>query len=130
MRATSTTPAQPSHPDAGPKPRRLRHRVMVQGKWVFGPGKADLLSAIKKHGSLAAAARSMKMSYMRAWVLLQEMQAAFSEPVAELHRGGKAKGGATLTPTGERAVALYRQMEEEALTATEKNWQAFRKLLC
>jgi molybdate transport system regulatory protein len=102
---------------------------MVQGRWVFGPGKADLLSAIKELGSLAAAARSMKMSYMRAWELLKEMQAIFAEPVAELRRGGKSKGGATLTPTGEHAITLYRQMEEDALAATEKNWQAFRGLL-
>jgi len=28
-----------------PAPRRLRHRVMVAGKYVFGPGKADVLAA-------------------------------------------------------------------------------------
>jgi len=102
---------------------------MVQGTWVFGPGKADLLTAIQDHGSLAAAATHLGMSNMRAWILVQEMQALFAEPVLELRRGGKSKGGAILTDTGVKALALYRQMEEEALQATAKTWEAFRKLL-
>lgn len=102
---------------------------MVEGLWVFGPGKADLLAAIRESGSLSAAAKSLGMSYMRAWLLVQHMQKTFSLPLLELHRGGKLKGGARLTPTGERALALYFQMEEEALAATQKTWRAFSSLL-
>ncbi len=101
---------------------------MVDGLFVFGPGKADVLAAIEKTGSLAAAARSIGMSYMRAWKLVQGMQAAFTEPVVELQRGGKTQG-AKLTPTGEKALALYRQMEAEALAATEKTWRKFRGIV-
>ncbi len=102
----------------------MRHRVMVDGEFVFGPGKAEVLAAIEKTGSLAAAARSMEMSYMRAWKLIQEMQQLFAMPVVELHRGGKTQG-AKLTPTGEKALSLYRQMEAEALAATAKTWRTF-----
>ena len=84
----------------------MRHRVMIDGKFVFGPGKADLLSAIAATGSLAAAARSIGMSYMRAWTLVQAMQHEFTKPVVELQRGGKDQG-AKLTPTGEKALKLY-----------------------
>jgi molybdate transport system regulatory protein len=104
--------------------RRLRHRVMVDGAYVFGPGKADVLAGIAEMGSLSAAARSIGMSYMRAWKLLQSMQETFTAPLVELQRGGKAQG-AKLTPTGEKALALYRQMEEEALAATGKTWKKF-----
>jgi len=106
----------------------MRHRVMIDGKFVFGPGKADLLSAIAATGSLAAAARSISMSYMRAWKLVQAMQQDFAEPVVELHRGGKDQG-AKLTPTGEKAVALYRQMEKEALVATAATWLKFNAMM-
>ena len=40
---------------------------------AFGPGKAELLSAISNHGSISAAAKSMNMSYKRAWDLVGEM---------------------------------------------------------
>jgi molybdate transport system regulatory protein len=109
--------------------RRLRHRVVVAGKVVFGPGKADVLEGIRETGSLAATARSMGMSYMKAWRLVREMRQLYAEPLVEMRRGGKAKGGATLTAGGERALSLYRQMEREALEATEPAWRKFRGLL-
>lgn len=101
---------------------------MIGGKFIFGPGKADLLSAIAATGSLAAAARKIGMSYMRAWKLVQDMQNDFSKPVLELHRGGKDQG-AKLTPTGEKALALYQQMEEEALAATAATWRKFNAMM-
>ena len=109
--------------------RRLRHRVVVAGKVVFGPGKADVLEGIRKTGSLAATARSLGMSYMRAWRLVREMGRLYAEPLVEMRRGGKAKGGANLTVAGKRALRLYRQMEREALEATEPSWKKFRLLL-
>lgn len=109
--------------------RRLRHRVVVGGKVVFGPGKADVLEGIRETGSLAATARSMGMSYMRAWRLVREMRQLYAEPLVEMRRGGKARGGASLTAAGERVLELYRQMEQEALEATEATWRRFRDLL-
>jgi molybdate transport system regulatory protein len=124
-------PSNATQPRAKPGPagRRLRHKVMVAGKPVFGPGKADLLAGIAETGSLTAAARRMGMSYMRAWRLVQEMHELYAKPLVELQRGGSEKGGAKLTPAGEKALSLYRQMEAEALAATEPAWKKFRKLL-
>jgi molybdate transport system regulatory protein len=101
---------------------------MVDGEFVFGPGKADLLAAIDGTGSLASAARDIGMSYMRAWKLVQEMQKLFPTPVVQLRRGGKSQG-ATLTPTGHKALALYRQMESEALAATAATWREFYAMM-
>jgi molybdate transport system regulatory protein len=112
-----------------PAGRRLRHRVMVDGKYVFGPGKADVLAGIRETGSLAATARSLGMSYMRAWRLVQEMHRLYAKPLVELQRGGKARGGAKLTPAGEKALMLYHRMESEALAATEPAWKEFCRLL-
>lgn len=102
---------------------------MAGGEYVFGPGKADLLSGISETGSLAAAARALGMSYMRAWRLIQEMHKLYAQPLVELHRGGGPKGGATLTPAGQKALLLYRRMEVEALAATEPAYQEFCSLL-
>jgi molybdate transport system regulatory protein len=109
--------------------RRLRHRVVVANRHVFGPGKADLLEGIEKTGSLAAAARAMKMSYMRAWRLVQEMKEFFAEPLIEMQRGGRARGGAKVTAAGKRVLRLYRRMENEALEATETSWKEFAGMI-
>jgi len=79
--------------------------VRVGNDIAFGPGKADLLSAIAKTGSLVAAAKQLGMSYMRAWTLLQTMNHCFRPPLVITVRGGRHGGKAELTEDGLRALA-------------------------
>lgn len=102
---------------------------MHRGEIALGPGKADLLEALARTGSLAQAAREMEMSYMRAWSLVRTMNAAFRRPLVTLRRGGQGRGGAALTPTGERVLVLYRKMQARALRAVDKEQTALRRLL-
>ena len=106
-----------------------RLRLLHRGEIALGPGKADLLEALSRTGSLAQAARELEMSYMRAWSLVRTMNEAFREPLVVTHRGGQGRGGASLTPTGERALLLYRKMQQRALRATATELAALEKLL-
>ncbi|HEX8618990.1 MAG TPA: LysR family transcriptional regulator [Thermoanaerobaculia bacterium] len=102
----------------------LRPRIRIvgdDGTIVLGPGKADLLEAIARTGSIRAAAEELGMSYMRAWTLVRTMNAAFREPLVEKVRGG-AEQGAQLTESGENVLRLYRRMEEKAARAVEPLW--------
>ena len=90
----------------------LRIRIVFGDDAMLGPGKADLLERIGETGSIAAAGRSMAMSYKRAWRLVEEMNAAFRDPLVESSRGGRRGGGARLTGTGEAVLAHYRKLEE------------------
>ena len=90
----------------------------------LGPGKVQLLEAIGETGSISAAGRSMKMSYRRAWLLVEEMNGMFREPVVSSQRGGKQGGGAHITPFGEEVLARFRAMEKKAQAAirTDLDW--------
>ncbi|MFO7758638.1 MAG: LysR family transcriptional regulator [Roseovarius sp.] len=90
----------------------LRLRIVFEGGAMIGPGKADLLDGIAETGSIAAAARAMNMSYKRAWMLVETMNAAFREPVVHSSRGGSTGGGAALTGTGAAVLAEYRKLQE------------------
>ena len=59
------------------------------------------------------------MSYMRAWKLVQTMNACFREPLVETSRGGTGHGKAALTETGRPVRDLYRRMEADCLQAME-----------
>lgn len=96
---------------------KVRIRVVFGEIGMLGPGKADLLDFIHETGSIAAAGRRMKMSYKRAWTLVETMNAMFREPVVISSRGGEQGGGARLTPTGQAVLAAYRRLEGEARTA-------------
>ena len=86
----------------------LRLRLLFGDRLVFGPGKAELLARIGETGSIAAAGRTMGMSYKRAWALVEEMNAAFRSPLVASARGGAGGGGARLTDAGREVLEAYR----------------------
>ncbi len=96
---------------------------------MLGPGKADVLEAIARTGKLRAAAAELGMSYMRAWTLVQMMNAAFREPLVATERGGAGRGAARLTETGRLVLALYRGMERVSLAASAPAFRRLRRLL-
>lgn len=59
----------------------------------------------------------MGMSYRRAWLLIDELNSMFDEPVIQTKHGGIAGGGAELTPLGHRVIQNYRAMEDKAHAA-------------
>jgi molybdate transport system regulatory protein len=60
---------------------RVRVSIVFESGARIGPGKAKLLESIRDTGSISAAAREMGMSYKRAWLLLDSINQAFTEPV-------------------------------------------------
>ena len=93
---------------------KLKLQLMHQGEIALGPGKAELLDAIEATGSISAAARSMGMSYRRAWLLVDAMNRCFAEPLVETHPGGGKQAGAQLTEAGKRAREAYEALVEMA----------------
>ncbi|MCQ3935291.1 MAG: LysR family transcriptional regulator, partial [Gammaproteobacteria bacterium] len=82
----------------------VRFRLDFAPGASVGPGKIDLLAAIDAEGSLSAAARSVGMSYRRAWLLVETMNLCFREPLVISARGGRGAGGARLTAEGEAVL--------------------------
>lgn len=108
----------------------LRFRVVLKPGVALGPGKADLLEAIRDTRSLTAAATRFGMSYKRGWGLVKELNTIFSAPLVETEKGGSGGGGgARLTPLGEHVLTRYRQMEADAERAIEAGVTDLRKHL-
>ena len=97
---------------------RLTLRVDLGDDRAVGPGKIRLLEAIRDTGSITKAGIALGMSYRRAWLLVDDMNNCFREPVVAAQAGGTHGGGAALTPFGTRLIEQYRSIEAEAHTAT------------
>lgn len=106
-------------------PVTLRFRLDFGRYCAVGPGKIALLEAVGRSGSLSQAARELDMSYRRAWLLLDSLNTSFAEPVAVLSVGGKGGGGASVTPFGERLIAVYRRFESETTARAADAFAAF-----
>ena len=89
---------------------KLKLQLYCGDEIAMGPGKADLLEAIAREGSISAAGRAMGMSYRRAWLLVDTMNRCFAKPLVEAHPGGGKNAGAKLTQDGEAALAAYRSL--------------------
>jgi molybdate transport system regulatory protein len=99
----------------------LHIRLNLTPEVGFGPGKAELLERLDETGSISAAAKAMDMSYRRAWLLVEELNRSFTQPVAEKSKGGRGGGGgATLTPWGRKVLKLYREIESNSHKAAAK----------
>ena len=100
---------------------KLRLRIDLTPTSAVGPGKIELLEHIEKTGSISAAGRAMGMSYRRAWLLVDELNRLFRDRVANAGPGGKAGGGARLTPFGRELVRRFRGMEKAARKALDRD---------
>jgi len=96
---------------------KLSIRIDLAPEAHLGPGKARLLELIGETGSISAAGRALDMSYRRAWLLVDSLNATFKEPVVSTMLGGKAGGGARLTPFGREVIQNYRKVEARAAAA-------------
>ena len=98
---------------------RLTLRVDFGTDRAIGPGKVLLLEAIRDTGSISQAGRSLGMSYRRAWLLVDDMNRCYREPVVTAQPGGAQGGGAALTAFGQKVVQKYRKIETEATAAAK-----------
>ena len=106
-----------------------RLRILLGADIAIGPGKADLLDAVARTGSISAAAREMDMSYRRAWLLVDTMNHAFRSPLVEATKGGAGGGGARVTAFGLQVLARYRAMELKAAASVAAEMREFTRLL-
>jgi molybdate transport system regulatory protein len=96
---------------------------------ALGPGKIDLLEAIGRMGSISQAAREIKLSYKRAWDMVDTMNHCFKEPLVSSSTGGKGGGGAQLTSLGNKMILLFRSMESTAEKSTQADWKTIQQYL-
>jgi molybdate transport system regulatory protein len=85
--------------------------LTIAAQTRIGHGKVRLLEAVATAGSISAAARSLDMTYRRAWELIDHMNKAFGRPLVSGHAG--SSGGAELTALGRDVITRYRAIEAD-----------------
>ncbi len=129
--ATSPTSNETASETTAEQPAEVCFRMRItKGKTIaLGPGKVSLLEAVREHGSISAAARSLDMSYRRAWLLIDELNRSLKSPATISKQGGQSGGGCVLTPVGESIIRLYRDIERTAETACAQQIASLTDLL-
>jgi molybdate transport repressor ModE-like protein len=97
----------------------IRFRIDFENDANVGPGKIALLETIRETGSLSAAARTLGMSYRRAWLLVESLNNTFEKPTTINTTGGAGGGGAKVTDFGDLLIERYRQLDNQIRGSSE-----------
>ena len=88
---------------------KIKSRIWIEvdNNVLLGEGRVRLLKAIEKTGSLSKAAKSLNISYKKAWTLVDAVNKSAKKPVTESSIGGKGGGGAILTAYGKSLIEVF-----------------------
>ena len=92
---------------------RLRCWITLEGEKFFGPGRMQLLLGIQEEGSISKAAKTMGMSYKKAWDMINDLNTRGQQPYVILKKGGEKGGGAELTPHALQVIGLFQTLNSE-----------------
>lgn len=98
---------------------KIKLQLYCGDEVAIGPGKADLLEAIDREGSISAAGRALGMSYRRTWLLVDAMNRCWDLPLVETAMGGKQGGGARVTELGHSILGHYRALQDDVDLASD-----------
>lgn len=113
------TPTERPREDRGPRVR-VRAWIEWDGETFIGPGRARLLEAIDRLGSITRAALEVGVSYRTAWAWIDRMNRLASGRLVAASPGGRGGGGAVLTPAGRAVLQVHRRLVQEAAAFTER----------
>ena len=100
---------------------KLKLQLVCGSTFAIGPGKADVLAAIEREGSISAAGRALGMSYRRIWLLVDEINRCFRERLVETRAGGSRDRGAELTDAGRIVLAAFQDLEAQSVILAESS---------
>jgi len=97
---------------------KIKSRIWIEadGNILLGEGRISLLKAIEETGSLSKAAKSLGMSYKKAWSLIDAVNKRAEKAVTTTSIGGKGGGGAELTDYGKSLVETFETINENCWT--------------
>ena len=94
--------------------------ILTDNGTFLGEGRIDLLNKIDEFGSISKAAKAMKMSYKKAWELVNSMNSQCLEPIVVGKIGGKDGGGSILSPSGKKMVVQFDKLNKETIEYLNK----------
>lgn len=86
---------------------------------IFGLGRYRILEAIRRLGSMHAAAKELHMSYRAVWMRVRSSEERIGKEL--IIRNGK---GSSLTPFAENLMKQYRRMQSVVQNETDEVYES------
>lgn len=105
---------------------KIKSRIWIEvGENVLvGEGRVRLLKEIEATGSLNKAAKSIGMSYKKAWTMIDAVNRSSKEAVVTTSVGGQKGGGTVITPYGKDLIKAFDQLNKKCWNYLDKEFKA------
>lgn len=100
----------------------VRSKIWIEdsrGKVIFGLGRYRILDAVRRTGSMNAAAKELHMSYRAVWMRVRSSEKRIGKTL--IVREGK---GSRLTPFAENLMKQYRRLLSVVQTETDEVYES------
>ena len=100
-----------------------------EGEYIIGKGGAELLKAIEETHSISKATEKLhpkKISYRKAWGMLQKIKEHIGQDPVETMSGGKGGGSTVLTKAGKKLLETYLEFEN-IMHQTQINFEKMKE---
>ena len=110
---------------------KIKSRIWIEtgDNVLIGQGRIKLLKAIDNQGSLSKAAKSIGMSYKKAWTLVDAVNKSAKQAVVTKTVGGAKGGGTTITPYGKKLIKAFDTINKNCWTYLEKQLKQYSNLV-
>ncbi|UOB18065.1 winged helix-turn-helix domain-containing protein [Abyssalbus ytuae] len=104
---------------------QIRSRIWIEkeGTIFLGYGRIELLKKIDETKSISAAAKSLNMSYKKAWRLINDMNESAAKPVIIKNIGGRHGGGTTITGYGKSLINQFETINNNCIEFLNKEFE-------
>ncbi len=109
---------------------KIKSRIWIEAEnnVLLGEGRVRLLKAIDQTGSLSKAAKSLKISYKKAWTLVDAVNKSSKKPVTVTSIGGKGGGGAILTDYGKNLIQAFEEINKNCWSHLDQQIEKINNL--
>jgi molybdate transport system regulatory protein len=109
---------------------KIKSRIWIEFEdhVLLGEGRVKLLKAIDETGSLSQAAKSLNISYKKAWDLIDSANKSAKEPLIITNTGGKGGGGAKLTEHGKSLISAFETINKNCWAFLDQQLETIKSL--
>jgi len=105
---------------------KIKSRIWIEvgDNVLVGEGRVRLLKQIDATGSLSKAAKSIGMSYKKAWTLIDAVNKSAKEAVVTTSVGGQKGGGTVITPYGKNLIQAFETINAKCWSFLDEEFKS------
>lgn len=110
--------------------KQVKSRIWIEqeGEVFLGYGRVTLLKKVAETRSISAAAKTMGMSYKKAWKLINTMNTSSSQPLVITNTGGKDGGGTAITDYGRKMIDEFEMLNEACESFLNEKFNTIKEI--